>query len=185
MTVQRHGHSTGGDTVERHLLLRRPLWQQVFFLIAFLAAAHLTSLLSALVIRAHARGWYAEAQAAPWTPPGPVIGSIWFLLYTAMAVGAWFIWRTRRAGRNSALRAFGLQLCLNLGWSAMFFGGYPLFGTAALWIGLVIIATLIVTVGVMVLRFGPISTTAGFLILPYLGWLIFSASLNLYAAIHN
>ena len=67
----------------------------------------------------------------------------------------------------------------------MFFGAYPLFGTAALWIGLVIIATLIVTVGVMVLRFGPISTTAGFLILPYLGWLIFSASLNLYAAIHK
>ncbi|ALV42006.1 hypothetical protein AU252_13255 [Pseudarthrobacter sulfonivorans] len=36
-----------------------------------------------------------------------------------------------------------------------------------------------------VLYFGPISRTAGLLMLPYVSWLIFSASLNLYAALNN
>jgi tryptophan-rich sensory protein len=38
---------------------------------------------------------------------------------------------------------------------------------------------------VAVLHFGPISTTAGVLMLPYVSWLVFSASLNLYAALNN
>jgi tryptophan-rich sensory protein len=36
-----------------------------------------------------------------------------------------------------------------------------------------------------VLRFGPISTVAGVLMLPNVSWIVFSGSLNLYAALNN
>ena len=70
-------------------------------------------------------------------------------------------------------------------WPLMFFGLYPVMGTAALWLALLIIAAHAAFAVFAVLRFGPISTTAGVLMLPYVSWLVFSASLNLYAALHN
>ena len=56
---------------------------------------------------------------------------------------------------------------------------------AALWLALLIITALALGVSVTVLRFGPISQSAGLLMLPYISWIIFSASLNLYAATTN
>lgn len=98
-----------------------------------------------------------------------------------MAVAAWLVWR-QRAARHGAMAAYGAQLALNLAWAPTFFGMYPMIGTAALWLALLIITALFVGVSVTVLRFGPLSRTAGALMLPYISWIIFSASLNLYAA---
>ena len=81
--------------------------------------------------------------------------------------------------------AYAVQLVLNLLWTPVFFGLYPALGTPALWIGFVIIVALAVAVAVTVLRFGPISRTAGLLMLPYLSWMVFASSLNLWAALHN
>jgi tryptophan-rich sensory protein len=67
----------------------------------------------------------------------------------------------------------------------MFFGLYPMMGTAALWLALLVLGGHAVAAGLAVLHFGPISRTAGVLMLPYLSWLVFSASLNLYAAASN
>jgi tryptophan-rich sensory protein len=67
----------------------------------------------------------------------------------------------------------------------VFFGLYPAIGTAALWLGLAIIVALIFAVTVTVLYFGPISRAAGLLLLPYISWLVFAASLNWWAALHN
>ena len=53
------------------------------------------------------------------------------------------------------------------------------------WLALVIILALIAAVSVTVLSFGPISRAAGLLLLPYITWLVFAATLNLWAAIHN
>ncbi|HEY1156968.1 MAG TPA: tryptophan-rich sensory protein [Arthrobacter sp.] len=39
--------------------------------------------------------------------------------------------------------------------------------------------------GFLILKFGPVDAAAGYLVLPYFSWLVFSASLNLYSAIHN
>lgn len=122
---------------------------------------------------------------APWTPPGMMFTSVWLVLYAAMAVAAWLVWRQRRLPRRAALRLYGIQLGLNLLWPMTFFGLYPFLGIAALWLALAVLAALITAAVLAVLHFGPVNTLAGLLMLPYVSWLVFSASLNLYAALNN
>ncbi|MDN4643042.1 tryptophan-rich sensory protein [Arthrobacter sp. PsM3] len=163
----------------------RPWRRQVAGLIGFLAVSWAVSVLGSLPIRANSSGWYAQADKAPWTPPAWVFASVWLLLYAAMAVAAWLVWRRRDAPRRDPLRAYGALLALSLAWPVTFFGLYPLLGAAALWLALLVIGAHAVTATATVLHFGPISRTAGLLMLPYISWLVFSASLNLYAAVNN
>lgn len=147
--------------------------------------SHAVSFLGSLVIINHAQGWYAAADKAPWTPPGWVFGMVWTVLYTAMAVAAWLVWRQRTDAGRGPMVIYGVQMLLNLAWAPMFFGMYPMIGAAALWLAFVVIIALAVAVTVTILRFGPISRTAGLLMLPYISWIVFSASMNFFAAVHN
>jgi benzodiazapine receptor len=164
---------------------RAGIVHQIAALLGFLALSHAVSFLGSLAVIANAQGWYAAATKAPWTPPGWVFGMTWTVLYTAMAVAAWLVWRQWSVRRRGAMVAYSVQLALNLAWTPTFFGMYPMLGTAALWLALLIITALGLGVSVAVLRFGPISRAAGVLMLPYISWIVFSASLNLYAATTN
>jgi tryptophan-rich sensory protein len=158
---------------------------QVMALILFLGASALVAALGGLATANHVNGWYAAADKAPWSPPNWVFGPVWTVLYIAMAVAAWLVWRSHAAGSRTALTAYGVQLVLNLLWTPAFFALYPVIGTPALWIAFGIIVALAVAVAVTVVLFGPISRAAGLLMLPYLSWIVFASSLNLWAALHN
>lgn len=158
---------------------------QVLVLLALLGASALVAALGGMASAANVDGWYAAADKAPWSPPNWLFGPVWTLLYIAMAVAAWLVWRSRSPGKRAALTVYGAQLVLNLLWTPAFFALYPSLGTPALWIGLVIIVGLAVAVAITVVRFGPISRAAGLLMLPYLSWIVFASSLNLWAALNN
>jgi len=158
---------------------------QVAALAGFLVASFLVAGLGGLASTSNVDGWYATAEKAPWTPPNFVFGPVWTLLYTAMAVAVWLVWRKRTGRTRPAMIAYAVQLVLNLAWTPMFFGLYPTLGTPALWLALVIILALIVAVVVTILYFGPISRTAGLLLLPYVAWLVYASTLNVWAAINN
>jgi tryptophan-rich sensory protein len=163
-----------------------PPWaRQIAALLGFLALSWVVATLGSVPIILNSNGWYALAEKAPWTPPGWLFGSAWTALYAAMAVAAWLVWRQRAFPRRDALTVYAVLIVLNLAWPMMFFGMYPMMGTAALWLALLIITAHAATATVTVLRFGPISTSAGLLMLPYVSWLVFSASLNVYAALSN
>jgi tryptophan-rich sensory protein len=99
-------------------------------------------------------------------------------------VAAWLVWRRGAlAGRTATM--YGLQLLLNLAWPFAFFGMYPLFGPAALWLAFAVICALAFVLTLLILEIGPVDPLAGLLVLPYFSWVVFSASLNLYSAIHN
>jgi tryptophan-rich sensory protein len=174
---------------------RRGTAVQLAALLLFLAGSALVALLGSQATITNVDGWYASASKAPWSPPNWVFGPVWTLLYTAMAVAAWLVWRSqatpaRSAGTQTpatrtALTVYGVQLALNLAWTPVFFGLYPALGTAALWLALAIILALALAVAATVLCFGPISRAAGLLMLPYLSWVVFAASLNLWAAVNN
>lgn len=168
-----------------HLPDRPGPGRQIAALLGFLAANHAVSFLASLAIISNSSGWYAAADKAPWTPPGWAFGSVWMLLYTAMAVAAWLVWRKCSGPGRVAMRSYGLLLVLNLAWAPLFFGLYPVLGTAALWLALLVIAAHAAAAAATVVRFGPVSRTAGLLMLPYISWIVFSASLNLYAAANN
>ena len=171
----RPGHTNG----------KRGTGSQLLGLLVFVAASAVVAGLGGLATANNVNGWYAAADKAPWTPPNWVFGPVWTLLYLAMAVAAWLVWRRRTEASRAALAAYAVQLVLNLLWTPAFFGLYPVLGSAALWLGLVIILALAVAVTITVLHFGPVSRTAGMLMLPYLSWIVFAASLNLWAALNN
>lgn len=158
---------------------------QVLALAVFLGASALVAWLGAFATVNNVNGWYVSADKAPWTPPNWVFGPVWTALYAAMAVAAWLVWRRRVPESRPALTAYGIQLVLNLLWTPVFFGLYPALGTVALWLAFAIILALIVAVTFTVLRFGPISKVAGLLLLPYVTWIVFASSLNLWAALNN
>jgi len=158
---------------------------QAAALLGFLAASAVVAYLGSQVTVGNVEGWYATADKAPWSPPNWVFGPVWTVLYAAMAVAAWLVWRSHAEGSKAALTAYGVQLVLNLLWTPVFFALYPVLGTSALWIAFGIIVALAVAVAVTVVLFGPISRAAGLLMLPYLSWIVYASSLNLWAALHN
>jgi tryptophan-rich sensory protein len=131
----------------------------------------------------HVEGWYADADTAPWSPPDIVFGPVWTALYLMMAVAAWLVWRRRQDGEvRPALAAYIVQLALNAAWTPVFFALYPVLGVTALWLAFGIIVVLIAAVIFTILRFWPISRLASVLLVPYLAWLIFASSLNVWVA---
>ena len=83
------------------------------------------------------------------------------------------------------MTVYGILLLVNLAWAPLFFGMYPMVGAAALWLALLVIAAHAVAAAATVVRFGLISRAAGLLMLPYVSWIVFSLSLNAYAAASN
>ena len=68
-------------------------------------------------------GWYTALAKPSWTPPNWVFGPVWIVLYIAMAVAAWLVWRQKGLpGSRRALALFALQLGFNVVWSWLFFG---------------------------------------------------------------
>jgi benzodiazapine receptor len=179
-------NSTGaGGTAGPEGTVRRSVRSQALGLAAFLGLSALVAGLGGLVTAANVSGWYVAADKAPWSPPNWIFGPVWSLLYVAMAVAAWLVWRRRTPESKAALLAYWAQLGLNLLWTPVFFGLYPVIGSPALWLALAVILALAIALTFTVLLFGPISRTAGVLMLPYVSWVVFAGSLNLWAALHN
>jgi translocator protein len=158
--------------------------RQVLALAGFLALSAVAWAVASVPIILNSGGWFAASAKAPWMPPGWVFRSMWMLLYAGVAAAAWLVWRKGEL-KGGALTGYLVQLVLNAAWPLAFFGLFPVFGSAALWAAFLVIAALAASLAFLVVRFGPVSPAAGLLMLPYLSWVVFSSSLNLYAAIHN
>jgi benzodiazapine receptor len=120
-----------------------------------------------------AQTFYAELMLPAWAPPAWVFGPVWTVLYGAMAVAAWLIWRCPASRqRRVALSLFVAQLALNTLWSWLFFGwrlgAWSAIEIVLLW--LLIAATLV--------AFLRLRALAGALLVPYLAWVSFAAVLN-------
>ncbi len=118
-------------------------------------------------------GWYQDLQKPAFNPPDWVFAPVWTTLFIAMAVAAWRVWRRGgRAGAGRELALYGLQLALNLGWSALFFGLREI-GWA-----LVEILVLFVAIAATTVLFWRRDRVAGLLFLPYLAWVAYATLLT-------
>lgn len=162
---------------------RSPLRQSIaaaLFLVAVIATASAGGLASATSIQS----WYADADKVVWNPPNWVFGPAWTLLYLALAVSGFLIWRSGFRGprvpnaARGSLAIFVVQLVLNSVWTPMFFAGYPAFGPLAWWISLGVILTMILLTVCLIGVSRRWSRPAAWLLVPYLLWLVYASTLN-------
>ena len=145
-------------------MIDAPLWT----IAPFLGLVFLASLTGAVFQPGQ---WYKQLDKPAWTPPDWLFPVAWGLLYVLMAYAAWRVWDV--AGVGLALVLWGVQLALNAGWSAVFFGlrrpGLAFLELAALWLA----------VAATIVAFAAIDALAAWLLAPYIAWVSFAAVLNL------
>jgi len=117
--------------------------------------------------------WYRQLRKPSWQPPDWLFGPVWTVLYGMIAVAGWRVYETAGLDAGAvALAVYLVQLLLNAGWSALFFGlrrpDLALVEVVAFWGA--ILATVLV--------FYPIDALAAYLLLPYLAWVSFATVLN-------
>lgn len=117
--------------------------------------------------------WYRGLDKPGWRPPDWLFAPVWTMLYLAIAVSGWLVWREAGfAGAAFPLAVYALQLLLNAAWTPIFFGlrrpDLALVEIAMLWAA--IVATIVL--------FHPVSPTAAWLLVPYLAWVSFASVLN-------
>jgi tryptophan-rich sensory protein len=125
------------------------------------------------IASAKASQFYVALDRPAWAPPAGVFGPVWTLLYIAMAVAAWLVWRERGFARaRGALGLFILQLGVNALWSWLFFGWHH-----GGWAFADILLLMVLILATMV-AFARIRLLAAWLLAPYLLWVCFATALN-------
>lgn len=117
--------------------------------------------------------WYQNLDKAPWTPPGWVFGFSWTLIMVCLAV---YMTRAYQKinQRKLLITLYGIQLVLNICWNPIFFYYHRIT------LGLIIISSLTILVGLILLGFKSKMKWESFLLVPYFLWLLVATSLNAY-----
>ena len=157
----------------------RPFAVSLLVLGTIIAVNVLSATLGSAVSEPFITGWYAEAEKPGWTPPNWVFSAVWTLLYLSTSVAAWLIWRQRRRRRvERALTLYVVQLVLNAIWSPLFFALFPVIGETATWLSLTVHMLLLAAIIVTIVEFWPIQRVAAIIMVPYLVWVVYAATLT-------
>ncbi len=119
-------------------------------------------------------GWYAQLNKPWFNPPNWLFSPVWTSLYIMMGIALWLVWKSDAPQqlKQRAICLFAAQLVLNFFWSLIFFNlhqiGWALVEIIALW------TTILLTI----FAFAKVSTTAAWLLVPYLSWVSFASILN-------
>jgi tryptophan-rich sensory protein len=129
--------------------------------------------LSGLANAGSLNDWYVQLKKPSFNPPGYLFGPVWTVLYLAMGISLYLIWKSPAGElRNYALIVFGVQMALNFAWSFIFFyfrkPGWALIDIVVLWVFIL----------VMILIFYRINKTSALIQIPYLLWVSFASVLN-------
>lgn len=144
-----------------------------FMLLACIVLCEATGIVSALLAGSFRTSWFENLAKPSWFPPTAVFGPVWTILYPLMGISLWLVWKQNNASKLTAELIFATQLFLNFWWSIIFFRFH------ALGVAYAEILVMIVMVVLTMVRFWKISRTAMWLMVPYLGWIIFASFLNL------
>jgi benzodiazapine receptor len=151
-------------------------------LVACLALCFAVAVTGAYVTRPEIPTWYAMLAKPWWTPPNWLFPVAWNILYGLMALSLWRLWERERdqaLGASGAIRLFLLQLALNAVWSPVFFGLH------AIRTGLAIIVALSLALFITILAAHRVDRPAAWMLVPYLGWILYATSLNAGIAVLN
>ncbi|NTU54536.1 MAG: tryptophan-rich sensory protein [Chlorobiaceae bacterium] len=119
--------------------------------------------------------WYYTTLNKPsWNPPDWLFAPVWTILFIMMGTAFSQVlsagWEKKEVKTGAAL--FAVQLILNLGWSASFFG------LQSPMTALGVIALLWLAIVANIATFAKVSKPASLLLTPYLAWVSFASFLN-------
>jgi tryptophan-rich sensory protein len=121
----------------------------------------------------YGNGWFDALQKPGFMPPGWAFGLVWPILYALIGIAlAMVLTEPPSPRRTLALILFFVQLALNFVWSPIFFGAHDI---SLANIVIFVMAALAAAAAGQFLR---IRSAAGLLMIPYLAWLVFAATLN-------
>ena len=144
--------------------------RQIITLIAWLAICFAAAATGVFVTMGQ---WFADLNKPSWNPPSWLFGPVWTLLYIAMAVAAWLVWRTGGWKRRTpALALFMFQWLLNALWTPLFFGLHRID------LALIDITLMWLAIAATIAAFYRISKSSAYLLIPYLAWVTFATALN-------
>ena len=124
--------------------------------------------------------WYYGLSFPPWKPPDWLFGPAWTTIY-ALCVAAFVVaWRRAPPDAHATIVwLFGINIVLNVAWSALFFKlrrpDFALVEVVLLWLSIVVL--------INALR--QWSWLASLLLLPYLAWVSFASALNAAVVMRN
>jgi tryptophan-rich sensory protein len=117
--------------------------------------------------------WFDSLQKPTFMPPGAAFGVVWPILYALIGIAvAMIIAEPPSRRRQAALTLFFVQLALNFAWSPIFFAGHDI------QLANMIIFVMAAVAAVAARLFLKVRRKAGLLMIPYLAWLVFAATLN-------
>jgi benzodiazapine receptor len=121
----------------------------------------------------YGNGWFDALHKPFFMPPGWAFGVVWPILYALLGISlAMILDEPPSERRRLALILFFIQLALNFAWSPIFFAAHDI--ALAKWVIFIMAAV----AAAAAREFQKLRKTAGLLLIPYLAWLVFAATLN-------
>ena len=131
---------------------------------------------SAIGLLTNRRGgdaWYAALAKPEFMPPAGAFPVAWTILYALMGVAvAMVLAEPPSPRRRFALVLFSVQLALNYAWSPIFFAAHDIA------LAKIVIFAMAAVAAAAAGQFFRLKKAAGYLMVPYLAWLVFAATLN-------
>ena len=117
--------------------------------------------------------WYQTLDKPSFNPPDWIFGPVWTTLYIFMGISIWLIWKKEKSKiRTLAIKIFWLQLFFNIFWTFLFFG------IRKINYSLIEIFFLIFLIIITIFYFLKLNKIAGYLLIPYLIWVIYASILT-------
>ena len=117
--------------------------------------------------------WYQTLNKPSFNPPDWVFGPVWTTLYILMGISVWLVWKRKpSADRTIGIRIFWVQLFFNILWTYIFFG------IQKIGLSFLEIIFLIFLIFSNIIYFLKIDKIAGYLLIPYLIWVLYASILT-------
>ncbi len=145
-------------------------------LIVSILICQLSGLIGSVFTASSISTWYVTLKKPTFNPPNWVFAPVWTILFLLMGISFYIIWNRGLEDEKvkSAIIIFSIQLILNIFWSFLFFSLRSPF------LAFLEIILLWFVILMNIIQFYNISKTAGFLLLPYILWVSFAATLNFF-----
>jgi benzodiazapine receptor len=152
--------------------VRRESWWKTA-LIAVIAFELVGGLSGWLSNSGYGNNWFDALDKPAFMPPGWAFGVVWPILYALLGIAvAMIVAEPESDRRRLGLSLFGVQLVMNFAWSPIFFAAHDI--TLAKYVIFIMAILAAAAAG----QFYRLRKAAGLLMVPYLAWLVFAATLN-------